>query len=928
MRRIKSWARVARRVAVAGFVCAGAPIGAQAPASVPTGRIVGKVVDAGSGNGIAEAQIQVVGTMLGTASGVGGRFTVAGVPAGTVTLQVRRIGYAPKTVTGLVLTAGQALEQNIALSTVELKLAAVVVTSEKERGSVSEALDAQRTATGLVNAVTAEQIAKSPDNDAAAAAQRVSGVSVQDGKFILVRGLGERYTTASLNGARLPSPEPERKVVPLDLFPSGILQSVTTSKTFTPDLQGDFSGAQVDIRTREFPARRQVTYSVSMGANDAAAFRDVLRAPTAGGEAFALTGSARQMPGVLAGTNFRGSVSQQQQNAIVLGFRNAWTPQSGTGTPNMSVGASIGGNDPLFGRRIGYLVSGSYSLSQEVRRNEVNGTAILSSGETLPFDGPFVGSTGRQSAQWGGIANFSTLLGRNTRVAFNNTYNRQGDNEARIDIGNSENLATTIQRSTLRYVERSIWSSQLAIEQQAGRHALDYSLTVSGSTRREPDRADVVRFQTTGSTGQPVLSVLSSALDGARRLFFNLWEENAVAQLHDKIAIGGEGAGNFLKVGAYGRATRRSADAPIFSILSPTLTSDQLARPAEEIFTNQFACGTCANFNIQPIGQSGSYVANDQTMAGYAMADFGLGSRVRVITGARVEYARIAIDAETQLGARFPARLRNTDVLPSLVVNTKLGENSALRFAASQTLARPEYRELAPILFRDVLGGMNLSGNPDLVRSLIQNADLRWEWFPSSSEVLSAGVFFKNFQDPIERVEVGTSGSSQQRFVNAEGARNFGLELEARKGLGLLGRWADGLTAFSNVTLMRSQIRLGNQQGVSQTNPNRPMVGQAPYVVNGGVTWASESDRSSATLLYNRVGRRIFAAGPSPLPDLYEEARDVLDASLRLGITRVLSMRVDARNLLDARYQITQGAVRREAYNAGRVFQIGFNWRP
>jgi hypothetical protein len=905
-----------------------AAVAAQAP-TLPTGRIVGKVVDAQTGQGLSDAGVQVVGTTLGTMSGVGGRFELRAVPAGTVTLQVRRIGFAAKTVTGIVLAAGQTLEQDIALETVTLQLSAVTVSAEKEKGSVADALDAQRTATGLVNAVTAEQIAKSPDSDAAAAAQRVSGVTVQDGKYLFVRGLGERYTTASLNGARLPSPEPERKVVPLDLFPAGILQSVTTSKTFTPDLQGDFSGAQVDIRTREFPARRQVTYSMSSGFNQAASFRDVLRAPTAGGEFLGLTSSAREIPSVLAATNFRQFVSQEQQNAIVRGMRNVWTPTTGTGLPNGSFGASIGGSDPIFGQTVGYLLSGSYSVSQEVRRNEENGTAILSNGVTVPFSGPFRGETGRVSAQWGGLANFSTLVGRNTRLAWNNTYNRQGDNEARLDRGYDENLADTLVRSTLRYVERSIWSSQLALESQlTARQKFDAAFTLSGTTRREPDRADVVRLRTTTPGGQEIYPIVATGLDGSRRVYFSLWEENGVAQVNHQVGLGREGSGNLLKVGAYGRATRRVADAPIFAIISTTLDEATLARPAEEIFTDANACATCTNFNLQPIGQAGSYTANDQTAAGFAMVDVGLGRRVRVITGARVEYARINVDAETQLGARFPARLNNTDVLPSLVVNTRLTENASLRFAASQTLARPEYRELAPILFRDVLGGMNLQGNSNLVRSLIRNADLRWEWYPSADEILSVGVFYKRFQDPIERVEVATSGSSQQTFVNANGAQNFGLELEARKHLGVLGTWADGLVAFSNVTLMQSRIELGRQAGVSVTNQNRPMVGQAPYVVNGGLTYSTPSDRASATLLYNRVGRRIFAAGPIPLPDLYEEPRDVLDASLRLGLTEQLSLRVDARNLLDARFQITQGAVRREAYNTGRIFGLGLTWRP
>lgn len=903
-----------------------APAGLSAQAT--TGRIVGKVFDAATGNPLADAGVQVVGTTIGTMSGVGGRFTVVGVPAGTVTLTVRRIGYAPKTVTGLQLAAGQTLEQDVALGTVELKLQTIVVTSDKERGSVASALDAQRNATGLVNQVTAEQIAKSPDGDAAAAAQRVSGVSVQDGKFLFVRGLGERYTTASLNGARLPSPEPERKVVPLDLFPSGVLQSITTSKTFTPDLQGDFSGAQVDIRTREFPSKRQVTYSIGIGMNQSAAFRDVLRAPTAGGEYLGMAAGTRAIPSALSGANFRGTISAAQNNAMVLAMRNAWTPATGSGMPNTSFGASVGGSDPVFGRQVGYLLSGSYSLAQELRANEVNGTVNLGpNGTTTYFDGPLAGRTGRVSAQWGGIANFSTLVGRNFRLAWNNTYNRQGDNEARLDAGRSENFAAQITRSTLRYVERSIWSSQLAAEQQAGRHALEYSVTVSGSTRSEPDRADLVRLEQGGAGGQLVRPILAGSLDGARRLYFSLWEQNGVAQFHDKVAIGAAGRDNALKFGLYGRATQRASAAPIFAVTTSSLSADVLARPAEQVFTSAFACAACTNFVIQPIGQSGSYTANDQTAAGYGMVDLALGSRTRVITGARVEYARIAIDAETQLGARFPARLRTLDVLPSLVVNTKLTENAALRVAVSQTLARPEYRELAPILFRDVLGGMNLSGNASLQRTLIQNADVRWEWFPSAEEVLSAGVFYKNFVKPIERVEVATSGSSQQTFVNADGAVNYGVELELRKRLGFLGTWAEAFTASSNVTVMRSQIRIGSRGGISQTNPNRAMVGQAPYVVNTGLTWQSRNERASATLLYNRVGRRIFAAGPAPLPDLYDEARDILDLSVRTALTSRLSLRLDAKNLFDARFRITQGTTEREAFDSGRVFQLGFNWR-
>ena len=245
-----------------------------------------------------------------------------------------------------------------------MQLETHVVTAEIERGSVNAALDAQRNATGIVNAVTAEQIQKSPDRDAAEAVQRVSGVTVQDGKYVYVRGLGERYTTASLNGARIPSPEPEKRLVPLDLFPAGLLQTVTTSKTFTPDQPGDFSGASLEIKTREFPGQRQISYSASVGYNSVATGKAMIGAPRTGMEWAGFAGDERTLPAPVAAT--RGQIFYPVRRRR----RISWSHRSGIrGRPRASTErrtprsrAAFGGSDPLFGRTIGYTASLSYSL--------------------------------------------------------------------------------------------------------------------------------------------------------------------------------------------------------------------------------------------------------------------------------------------------------------------------------------------------------------------------------------------------------------------------------------------------------------------------------------------------------------------------------------------------------------------------------------
>jgi TonB-dependent receptor len=898
-----------------------------AQGAAPTGRIIGRVLDAQSGAGLTDVTLRVVGTSLGATSGVDGRFALT-VPAGVVSLQARRLGYAAKTVTGIDVSASRAVEQNISLSGASVQLEAVSVTAALERGSVNEALDRQRTSTGIVNAITSEQIARSPDADAAQAVQRVSGVTVQDGRFVFVRGLGERYTTTSLNGARLPSPEPERKVVPLDLFPSGLIQSVTAAKTFTPDLPGDFSGAQVDIKTREFPATRQLTVASSFGYN-ARAFGTLPIAAGVGGEQFAFAASSRQLPAIVRDAGDLTTTSQAQKNQLIRSFRDVWQPGSGSGRPNGSLSASLGGNDPLFGQRIGYLVSGTYSYSQEVRAGQVRSLARAggSGGSEVEYN-RFDGLTSRASALEGGLVNLSTLLGTSTRFTLNNTYNRTSDNDARTETGTYEDLSIPVSIQRLDYVERSIWSSQLASETDRGAHHLDLAVTASGVTRDQPDRSEFVQELVRGPSGSTDGALwLNSTSEGAVRTFSALDEHAFEGRMNYALRLGSGERSTLLKVGTLARSTSRDADTRSYGISARALSEQQRALPPEQLFDGPLTVGDSDVLSIRSLAQGGSYSASDALGAGYAMAEMPLGSHLSLITGARLERSKVDVEAVNTLGEPSIANRTFTDVLPALTLNIKTSERMNVRLSGSRTLARPEYRELAAIRTRDVIGGVDVRGNPDLVRTRIDNLDLRWEFYPQSGEIFSLGVFAKKFHDPIERVFRASNTNSLVTFVNADGANNVGVELEMRKGLGFLARPLTPLAAFANLTVMRSSIQIAASDA-STTRAERAMVGQAPYVVNAGLTYSRSGGDGSATLLYNRVGSRITEAGELPLPDVVEVARNVLDLSLRVPVSGTTSIRLDARNLFDAPYRLEQGTVTREAYRAGRVFQTGLVWRP
>jgi len=914
-----------------------ASAGAQEPTNaIPAaraGRIVGRILDASTGQGLSEVGVQIVGTTLGAMSAVEGRFSVPNIPAGTVTIQVRRLGYAPKTVTGILLSAGQTLEQNIAMQPATVQLQAVQTTAAAERGTVNEALDQQRTATGIVSSVTSEQISRSPDSDAAQAVQRVSGVTVQDGKYVAVRGLGERYTTASLNGSRIPSPEPEKRVVPLDLFPSDLLQTITTSKTFTPDQPGDFSGAQVDIRTREFPARRQITYTFKTGYNSGTTGSNILVAPRAGGEQFAWVGNKRNLPWLVGSIgNFQQiNLNQGDKNLLINTFRNSWTPVNERAQPNVSTAISIGGNDAVFGHRVGYVGSGTYSLVQEQKTDQVRALADRGSmpGSTREID-RFEGSTGSSSVLWGGLLNLSTLIGVNTRLMLNNTYNRTSDNDARTEIGSLENEGVRAHIDRLQYVERSVRSNQLAAEHQIGtRHRIDWSATSSGVTRDEPDRSEFVSVLDPGAPDASSTRLwLNTGNQGAVRTFSTLDESSAEGRLNYQLTFPWRGREHSVKVGGLYRSTDRDADSRAFSISAAGVPESVRALPPEQLFDGRFTQGAMTVFDLAPLGQGGSYEARDRLGAGFAMLELGITERFRLIGGARFERDELHVDATSTLGAPVDSDKDWTDVLPSAALNVRLTESQSLRLSLSRTLARPEYRELSPVISRDVIGGDNVQGDPNLERTRIANADLRWEWYPAAGEVVSVAVFGKQFDKPIERVyrPVG-SGARTVFYLNADGADNYGVELELRKNMGLLAAPLNALTFFTNVTVMESKIKLG-ETTASATNRNRRMVGQAPYVINAGLTYAPRAGSTSATLLFNRTGERIDAAGDQPLPDVIEQSRTALDFSLRFPIFSSLSGRFDARNLTDDPFKTVQGSVVRESFRTGRGFQLGLVWRP
>jgi len=913
-----------RPILLAAFAASMALVPTAASAQARTGRITGRVLEEGTGAPVPGAQVAIAAGGAPTQAAIDGRYVLLNVPAGEVAIVVRAIGYAPKTVSGITVPEGGVAVQDVTLGATTMQLGEITVAASAEQGSVSAALAAQRDATNITSGVTAEEIARSPDSDAGQAIQRVSGVTVQDGRYVLVRGLGERYTTTSLNSARLPSPEPDRKVVPLDLFPASLLEGVQTSKTFTPDQPGDFSGAQVNLRTREFFAGRVMSWSLSTGYNSAVTMRDLPVAPGVGTEWAAFPGDARTIPAPVAAAGNLAGTTNAQIPGLIGSFRNVWSAEQASPPPNMSASMSVGGEDPVLGHLVGYLLSATYQYNAEARVDEHRALAVADgNGGTRPQNA-YVGQTVTNSVLWGGILNLTSRFGAGTKISFNNTYNRSGDNSALRAGGHNEEFDREFDITRLDYVSRSVRSNQLAGEHLvAGRHQLAWAITSSGVTRDEPDRSDLAYEGALDTlTGTVTPRQWFGGPRSGNRTFSDLSESAWQGDASFRLTLGQR---SNVKVGGQYRTTERTSDSRSYDIVNNGQDNAQLARTPEQVFADTTLLFLVANAN------AGRYDATDALWAGFAQLEVPLGRRLRLIGGARVEHSDVTVDTRDITGLVTTAHPVNTDVLPAVALTWEATRSSQLRLAATQTLSRPEYRELSSVPYFEILGGTTVYGNPALQRALIQNLDARWEYYPSSGEVVSLGVFMKHFDRPIERVLLGTTGGSGETatFINADGAYNYGIEAEIRRGLGALAPSLAPWSVFANATLMRSQIDISTADSVSAlTNSQRPMVGQSPYVLNAGLAYTSGSGRFNGTLLYNVVGRRIYEVGTLPRPDTYEEARSLLDLAVRYQATRVLSVKLDARNLLDAPYRLTQGSVVRHSYTVGRTMSVGFTWEP
>jgi TonB-dependent receptor len=838
--------------------------------------------------------------------------------------------------------------------------------------SVASILQARQKSSAAQDAISTEQISRSGASDAAAVVAKITGTSVADGKFVIVRGLSDRYNSTTLNGGEIPTADPYRKAAQLDLFPSSMIDRVVVSKTFTPDQPAGFAGGAVNIVTRSFPAAFNFRMSVGAEYNTASTFNDEFLTYSGGkSDWFGVDGGTRALPKELAAFKtpddiprppFTTQTEAEEYKGLLNSFKSQQMgPIEDTAPMNRNFGLSIGDTLLLFGRRFGY--SGSFSYDRKFWHLEGISSRYNPDTERAPVEPEveklYADTRSIDEVLWGGAVSLAYEVSPEHVLGFGFLYSQNAEDLARRRVGfstpeqisGSENSLTYL--NTLQWVERQVHAFQFKGQHQFPELAnlkADWLASLANTSQEEPDlrmfNYKVFEDGTTdfgGSAGVPEPGFPT-------RYFRDLAEDNQTYRGDLALPLfDGDRQNAELKFGLYHNGSERHFEEQTFSYnrrLNET-TTDPHAYPNEFLAPENLDYQAVTNRNGQvtyvfdrrlfsELGNS-LYDGEQKIQAGYLMPDVQLAPWLRITGGVRYETTYLRVDSTARnVDDIFTGLIDEQDVLPAAAITSAFRQDMNLRLSFGQTVARPTYREFAPYESYDVTGDEIVMGNPNLVMSYIDNFDLRWEWFPHPGEILGVSAFYKQIQDPIEKIAADRSGN-KTTFANFEEAIVYGLEFEARTTLGLLHPSLRPFSAGVNLALIESEVDnpaliAEEKERLGIEGETRPLYDQSPYVLNADLSYDNTRTGTRCSLVFYQAGERLYIVNPTGY-DVYEQPTPMLDIVISQDLTRHLSVRFAAKNLLDPEFKRIYGREGElggeylySSYKRGRSFSLALNY--
>jgi len=962
------------------------------PLAAQTGSLIGLVTDAKTNETIIGANVVIAGTITGSSTNLDGFYEINNLAPGNYNVVISFISYRTDTITNVNIKGGEATKLNFRLEEQTQSLQGITIVERRTTGTEMSMISAIKTSNVTVSGISRQQISKSQDKNASEVLKRVSGITIIDDRFVVVRGLIERYNTVLLNNSVAPSVETDQRAFSFDIIPSSMIDRILVYKTPAPELPADFAGAAIEVYTKNYPESNTFNVGASVRYKEGTTFQNFYK--YAGGklDLLGFDDGTRAVPDNVPGiVDYRETqamvgngdlspeeriLAKQRQTDWGRSFSKTSVADKISAAPDAKLNLEYSGRFTSKNKKItlGNISALHYEVSNDFDKifrssYEMYDTIVDRSVPIYTYND----NQYSNKVHLGALQNLSLSFGKNN-IEFRNVFNQFGKTcttyRTGVDYYRND---IKIQWDELAYESRTIYSGQLGGKHTLGKldiSKLIWTLGYAYANKVQPDVRRIYRYAPyiNDSTYAPYqLDYTSSAnTESNGRLFFTLDENilTAAANFVTKLFIG-----NFqpdVKAGFYAEKKRRDFGIRAFGIQRAGTTSqfDQsiLFQPIDSIYADTnfrfvdtydtVAPGVYPTAGIKLQDDTRpeyNYNASNNLLAGYAGINFPVTSKLSVYAGVRLEKMRQELVWMTEFAAdSVPEKKANTvrdtlNVFPSINVTYNFNDKNLLRLAWGRSINRTEFRETAPYGFYDFELSAIVYGNDSLKNCYIDNFDMRYEWYPTPSEMVTFGGFYKKFNTPIEMNLFPSSNGWDFMYANAVKAYSLGAEVDIRKSFrgfsgknGFLRSFKD-LTLLLNVALIKSEVTSDDNY---LRDKHRPMYGQSPYILNVGLYYQNDKSKFAASILYNVIGERIIIVGTPTIPNIYEQPRNLLDFTFSKGIGERIEIKGGIKDILDQPIKYNQTVIfkqpdgseaKREQiirkYKMGTSFMVGFSYR-
>ena len=922
-----------------------------------TGSLKGIASDSIHSETLIGAVVSMEGNnSIGAVTDVDGVFLIENIPAGTYNFKISYLGYADHILTNVKIAAGSTTDiGNVNLKSESDDRMEVTVVGSKVTNSQEAVIQEIKQSEQVVSGISSEQISKSQDRDAAQVVSRIPGVTIIADQFIIVRGLNQRYNAIMLNGLNAPSTEVDSRAFALNIIPSAMLDRVMVYKSGAPELMADMTGSLVKLYTRSAVQENFANANFSLSYRPGTTGTQQQSQTMYSSDLFGNGNKNRAFPSSFP-ANFNSPdmiYNRPGQESATKSLQTDWSLNQKTINPDVRIGFNIGRLYTSHQKRLSTILSVNYSntwmaINAQRARNVYSYDSSSSSyipSQVFNYQDKTLVNNVRAGVIW----NTAFVINPKHKIEFKNMYNQFGlaTSTYRTGVDYSGSTTNDVISRALYYQQRGVYSGQLIGSHDLNKEKthVNWVLGYSNITRKEPNRRIARETRETGTTIPFEVDVPNQPTDNSGALFSSNLKEDVLAGTvnveHQLTKATDTNEGIKIRGGFYLEERKRNFSSRWMSYARATSAFNTaiLGDPLETIFSDPNIDAITGIIIKEGTDGSNAYKGESQLMAAYAGATIPV-RKFNFSFGVRFEQNKQTLISTTQSGVPVNVNNTKTNILPSLNVTYNINKKHLVRAAFAQTINRPELRELAPFGFYDYENNWKITGNPNLKNTLVNNYDLRWEFYPSDNESISFGGFYKDLTNPIE-MSIEPVGTADPAFVytNAPSAKCYGLELEIRKSLNFISdkEVFNRFSVILNGSLIRSEVNVDPTTLTPGQATTRPLQGQSPYIINAGLYYTDDAKQFQVNIMYNLVGPKTAGVGNRMFATLYEVQRNLIDLNIIKGLGKHWELKAGIRDILNAPFIVKEDSDRDNKNSAadqqvtyfrmGSYYTMGVNYK-